>query len=91
MRCDFSASAFSGGLNRLNEGDTADKIKDGLNKLFLSMKQAGYADSWSLMVRCSIVSRVVAHSEYVDFSRPLQSISGFFNALYDAPVLISLI
>lgn len=87
-RCGVPANVFSGGLNRLQEGDAADQITDGLNQLFLSMRQAGYTESRCVMARCTIVSYVIAHSEYASFSPPLPSVSGFFNALYDAPVLI---
>ncbi|WP_220384246.1 hypothetical protein, partial [Klebsiella pneumoniae] len=38
-RCGVPELEFSGGLHRLKEGDAADQITDGLNNLFMSMKQ----------------------------------------------------
>jgi len=88
-RCGVSASEFAGGLYRLQEGDAASQITDGLNNLFLSMRQAGYADNVCLMARCTIVGYVIARSKYAAFTPPLPGINGFFNPLYDAPLLIS--
>lgn len=88
-RCGVPTSTFSGGLERLQEGGAAHQITDGLNQLFLSMRQAGYSDKLCLMARCTIVGYVISHSEYASFAPALPSVAGFFNCLYDAPVLIT--
>jgi len=78
-RCGVPVSEFSGGMHRLQKGDAADQITDGLNHLFLSMKQAGYADELCLIARCTIVSYIISHSKYSNSAPELHSINVFLN------------
>lgn len=82
-RCGVPELEFSGGLHRLKEGDAADQITDGLNQLFMSMKQVGYADEICLMARCTIVSYIISRSKYAASAPQLHSVNVFLNPPHD--------
>lgn len=76
-RCGVPVSEYSGGLNRIQEGDAADQITDGLNHLFVSMKKAGYTDELCLMARCTIVAYIISQSQYSSSASKLHGINMF--------------
>lgn len=77
-RTGVPVSNFKGGLNRLKTGSAADQITDGLNALYIGLKQSGHSDQICLMTRCTIVGYIVSKSMYSDRSSQLLGIDKFF-------------
>lgn len=77
-RTGVKQSAYSGGLNRIQQGSAADQITDGLNDLFLGLKRSGHADNLCLMIRCTIVGYVISKSKHANGAAPLLGGDEFF-------------
>ena len=78
QRTGVPASNFKGGLNRLRAGSAADQITDGLNGLYIALKQSGHSDQICLIARCTIVGYFVSKSMYSNRSSQLLGIARFF-------------
>lgn len=78
-RTGINKSIYSGGLNRIDKGSAADQITDGLNQLFLGLKESGQSDELGLMVRCTIIGYIISKSKYANKAAPLLGIDKFFD------------
>lgn len=78
-RTGIKESVYSGGLDRIQPGSAADQITDGLNNLFLGLKQSGHSDQLALMVRCTIVGYIISKSKHASEAKPLLGLDKFFD------------
>jgi hypothetical protein len=69
-RTGIKKSIYSGGLNRIQQESPADQITDGLNNLFLGLKQSGHSDKLGLMIRCTIVGYIISKSRHANGAAP---------------------
>jgi len=79
-RTGISAAIYSGAMNRNQAGSPADQITDGLNDLFLGLRNSGHSDDLCLMVRCTIVGYIISKSQHAKMAAPLLGFDKFFQA-----------
>lgn len=79
-RTGVSSDFFRGGLNRLEQGASADQITDGLNTLTVAMMQEGIDRDLCLMARCTIIGFLTMKSHLGERSRPLLGVRDFLDA-----------
>lgn len=77
-RTAIPSSMYRNGIKHLQDGSAADQITDGLNQLYMGLKQSGYPDRICIFARCTIVGYVVSKSKHGHNAGELLGFDKFF-------------